>query len=84
MSIWNADTFVALTLSETLGDDGITPDLSLQLSDARTLVVLGLESLLALQEEPGAEVAKENCPLLPSAMTGLGNGTEWIYRASVE
>lgn len=75
MGIQNADTFVALTLSETLGDDRIKPNLSLQLSDARTLV-LGLASLLALQEEPRAKVANKNCPLLLSETAELGDGSK--------
>lgn len=78
MGIQNADTFAALTLSKTLGDDGIKPNLSLQLSDARTLVVLGLVSLLSFQEEPRANVANKNCPLLLSAMAELGDGSKWI------
>lgn len=78
MGSQNAGTFVALTLSETLGDDRIKPNLSLQLSDARTLVVLGLASLLAFQEEPRAKVANTNCPLLLSATAELGDGSKWI------
>lgn len=79
MGIQNADTFVALTLFKTLGDDGIKPNLSLQLSDARALVVLGLASLLAFQEEPRANVANKNCPLLLSATAELGDGSTWVY-----
>lgn len=78
MDIQNADTFAALTLSKTLGEDGIKPNLSLWLLDARTLVVLGLTSLLAFLEEPRANIVNKNCPLLLSAMAELGDGSKWI------
>lgn len=75
-AFWNADTFVALTLSKTLGDDGIKLNLSLQLSDAKALVVLVLESLLALVGAKSQRSANKNSPLLPSAMTDLRTGSE--------
>lgn len=79
MGIQNADTFVALTLSKTLGDVGIKPSVSLPLSSARVLVVLVLEPLGLPRGAKSPRVANKNCPLLPCAMTGPGDGREWIY-----